>query len=268
VVVAARNKAKGLSAVKEIQDSIKGTANSAVEFIQLDLASLNSVEHFVKIFKAKQLPLHMLINNAGVMACPFSLTADGIETQFGVNHVGHFYLTKLLLDLLVKSAPSRVINLSSAASFIPEFFGGSKVDFEDVHKENERKYDPWLEYGRSKLANVLFTNELAERMADKQVFVNCLHPGGVATELSRHVAEPASTMSSVFQSVVEPLLLKPLGGALTSLYVATHPDIEKKNIRSQYFVPIALNHPQAKMAGNLTLQKQLWEVSEKLVARN
>jgi NAD(P)-dependent dehydrogenase (short-subunit alcohol dehydrogenase family) len=200
------------------------------------------------------------------MSCPFALTKDDIEVQFGVNHLGHFHLTNLLEDLLVKSAPSRIVIVSSAAHFIPDFHKalGGTLNFEDVKVNHSRRYSPWIAYGRSKLANVLHSNELAKRLGSKGVLVNSLHPGGVATELQRHVmgASTAALLSLPLQS----LLLTPLAGALTSLYVATSPEISDSKVQARYFVPIALEHPKAEMGKDEALQKQLWEVSEKLVA--
>lgn len=121
----------------------------------------------------------MLINNAGVMRCPKLMTKDGIEMQIGVNHMGHFLLTNLLLDLIQKSAPSRIVNVSSLAH--------TRGEIKVADLNSEQSYDSGKAYSQSKLANVLFTRELAKRLAGTHVTVNALHPGVVHTELGRHM---------------------------------------------------------------------------------
>lgn len=123
--------------------------------------------------------LHILVNNAGVMASPKVMTKDGFEQQIGVNHMGHFLLTNLLLDLLKISAPSRIVVVSS----LFHLFG--RINKEDLN--SEKSYWKWIAYGQSKLANILFTKELARQLEGTSVTVNALHPGAVNTELQRHV---------------------------------------------------------------------------------
>jgi NAD(P)-dependent dehydrogenase (short-subunit alcohol dehydrogenase family) len=141
----------------------------------LDLSDLKSVHAFTEEFSNRNLPLHVLLNNAGIMACPFELSADGIESQFATNHVGHFYLTLRLLPILEKSQPSRIVNVSSEAHRM-----ASASDFDDI--SNPSKYSRLKAYGRSKLANILFSNELSKRLEARgvdKVFVNSIHPGVV-----------------------------------------------------------------------------------------
>lgn len=259
VIVAARSVAKGIEAVTEIK---RDTGSDKVEYIELDLSSIASVDKFAVEFKAKFDKLHLLVNNAGVMACPFALSDDEIEMQFAVNHLGHFHLTSLLEDLLVKSAPSRIVIVSSAAHFIPDMFSG-KPDFNDVNVMNSLRYNPWAAYGRSKLANVLHANELNERLGSKGVLVNSLHPGGVQTELQRHLVP--SWLATINDVLMSALLLSPSQGALTSLYAATSLEIAASKEQARYFVPIALAHPKAAMGEDKALQKELWETSERLI---
>uniref|UniRef100_A0A4W4G0H2 Uncharacterized protein n=1 Tax=Electrophorus electricus TaxID=8005 RepID=A0A4W4G0H2_ELEEL len=153
VVMACRDFIKAEKAAAEIQRS---TGNVNVVVRQLDLASLISVRKFVHEFITTEDRLDILINNAGVMMCPHSLTEDGFETQFAVNHLGHFLLTLLLLDVLKRSAPSRVINVSSIAH------KGGKIHFDDLNF-NQKPYNALVSYRQSKLANVLFTQELSRR---------------------------------------------------------------------------------------------------------
>ena len=149
--------------------------------------------------RAARPPLrHILLNNAGVMANPFSLTVDGLESQFATNHLGHFLLTKLLMPTLEASAPSRVVTVSSAAAFIPEMLTKLEVfgvdaaparDFDRLGADYEASYSPFKAYGRSKLANVLFTRALSRRLEAKKVYANVCHPGGIPHEPRETPAE-------------------------------------------------------------------------------
>lgn len=166
VYIACRDKERGENARVEIK---KRSGSENVHFMELDLASLESVKKFSLQFHEVENRLDILINNAGVMACPKSLTEVGFEIHMGVNHLGHFLLTDLLMDLLKLSAPSRVINVSSALHGIGTI---SKSNF-----FGEKFYNPWLAYANSKLANILFTHELKNRLKNSKVTVNTLHPG-------------------------------------------------------------------------------------------
>jgi NAD(P)-dependent dehydrogenase (short-subunit alcohol dehydrogenase family) len=183
-----------------------------VEFSLLDLSDLRSVQSFAKAFLKSKQPLHVLMNSAGVMACPFTLTAQGVEMQFGTNHLGHFLLTKLLLPALRRSQPSRVVTTSSAAHYFPEIVGGHNMT--DVFADSNATYSPWPAYGRSKLANVLFTMRLADELRGDRVYANALHPGGVRTNLKRH-AEATTTQAlgkqaaAAVWALIGPLMLSP-----------------------------------------------------------
>lgn len=169
-------------------------------------------------FKAEQSRLDILINNAGVMRCPKSVTADGIEMQLGVNHMGHFLLTNLLLDLLRKSTPSRIVVVSSLAHT------RGQINVTDLNLT--QSYDEATAYNQSKLANVLFSRELAKRLAGSGVTVNALHPGIVDTELMRHMGIFNSFLSKVFiKPFVWPFLKTPRAGAQTTLYAALDPSL-------------------------------------------
>lgn len=184
IYLACRNFDKCDEARKEI---IELTGNKNVFNSELDLSSLESVRKFSNKFLKEENRLDILINNAGIMICPKSLTRDGFETQIGVNHMGHFLLTNLLLDLLKKSSPSRIVVLSSLAHVA----GYIKKD--DLN--SEKSYNRILAYGQSKLANILFTRHLAKKLNGTGVTVYCLHPGSVNTDLMRHVP-------SIFEYVV------------------------------------------------------------------
>ena len=164
--MACRDLKKCEQARKEIALGIK---NTKLHCRELDLASFTSIKNFAERFKVEQKKLDVLINNAGVMRCPRQLTNEGFEMQIGVNHLGHFLLTNLLLDTLKASAPSRIVNVSSIAHT------RGSIDTADLNSEKD--YDPKKAYEQSKLANILFTRELSKRLENTGVTVNSLHPG-------------------------------------------------------------------------------------------
>jgi len=179
-IIGCRSKEKGEAAVTEIKNFSK---SDSVEYLPLDLADFKSVRAFANAFLQKHIPLDVLINNAGIMAVPLEKTVDGYESQFQVNHLSHFLLTHLLLDSLRSSAPSRIINVSSKAHLRWQ----SPIDYDVLKNESPKTYDAWKAYGRSKLANILFTYELNKRLRQissyQGVSVNTLHPGLVDTQL-------------------------------------------------------------------------------------
>uniref|UniRef100_A0A671MRB8 Retinol dehydrogenase 12-like n=1 Tax=Sinocyclocheilus anshuiensis TaxID=1608454 RepID=A0A671MRB8_9TELE len=160
VILACRDLLKAEQAAGDISRDVE---NANVVVRKLDLADTRSICDFAELIYNTEKSLHLLINNAGVAMCPYSTTADGFETQFGVNHLGHFFLTFLLMDLLKHSAPSRVINVSSLAHHM------GKIHFEDLN--SEKSYHPVKAYVQSKLANILFTRELAPRAEGKSKYV-------------------------------------------------------------------------------------------------
>ena len=170
VVIIARNKAKAEATVEEIKAA---TGNSAVSFLLANLSSLAAVRKVAQDFKNTFSRLDVLINNAGAMNWKRTVTADGFETTFGVNHLSHFLLTNLLLDMLKASAPSRIINVSAAAA------NSGKIDFADL--QCEKQFSAMKSYSQSKLANILFAVGLSKRLQGTGVTANALHPGFVAT---------------------------------------------------------------------------------------
>lgn len=186
--------AHGASLVLGVRDPAKathaldaaGVEPSSYDVRALDLADLSSVRTFCDGVLADHDHLDALIANAGVMACPHGTTADGFETQFGTNHLGHFVLVNRLAPLVVAGAPSRIVCLSSAGHRM------SDVDLDDPNFERTA-YDPWVAYGRSKTANVLFAVELDRRLRDRGVRATAVHPGVIATELSRHLTDETLT---------------------------------------------------------------------------
>ncbi|CAG8788869.1 16327_t:CDS:2, partial [Dentiscutata erythropus] len=247
--VASRSRDRGESAVKLIK---KETKNDAVEFLQLDLQSLNSVKDAAETFLARKLPLHILVNNAGIMGTPFATTVDGIQDQFGTNHIGHFVFTLLLLPTIKASAPSRIVNVSSDGHrFAPSPAG---IEFEKLN--DPKAHTPFQRYGQSKLANILFTLELNKRLSGTNVYCNCLHPArGLEADWGSWI-KPIVSLAGFF-------MLSPDDGALTQLYCATSPEIEEKNFRGLYFVPFGeVNEPLTAQAKDEELAKKLWDFSE------
>lgn len=176
VILACRNLAKGTEARDEI---ISATGNPNVQCMKLDLSSFKSIRSFAAEFLATRLPLHILINNAGVMGIQHCLTEDGLEQHIGVNHFGHFLLTMLLLRRLLESKPSRVITVSS--------WGHRLATMRKDDLMGERNYNRFFAYEQSKLANIYFSMALAKRMANTGVTSNSLHPGVILTDISRHL---------------------------------------------------------------------------------
>src|SRR5215470_2598966 len=218
VVLAARDVAKA----GRVADAIRAaTPGAALEVGELHLERPASVRAFAKEILGRHRALHMLINNAGVMACPLARTAEGWEMQFATNHLGHFLLAGLLTPQLVASAPSRVVSVSSRGHRF------SPVVFEDIHFQR-RPYDKWSSYGQSKTANVLFAVELDRRLARQRVRANALHPGGIVTELGRHLSQDdiKELMSRAPGGKME--WKTPEQGAATSVWAATAPELEGK----------------------------------------
>nr|XP_014089225.1 retinol dehydrogenase 13 isoform X1 [Bactrocera oleae] len=237
------------------------THNKHIYCRKCDLASMDSVRKFVESFKREQVKLDILINNAGVMRCPRSLTKDGFEMQLGVNHMGHFLLTNLLLDLLKKSVPSRIVTVSSLAHTRGE------INIADLN--SDKSYDPGRAYNQSKLANILFTRELAKRLEGTGVSANALHPGVVDTELFRHMgffnSFFAKYINLFFKPLFWPFTKSPKNGTQTTLYAALDPELV--NISGKYFSDCNLKDV-APAAMDDALAKWLWAVSEKWTKLN
>jgi NAD(P)-dependent dehydrogenase (short-subunit alcohol dehydrogenase family) len=187
--------------------------------MRLDLASLESIRDFAKAYLSTGRPIHLLINNAGVMLPDRRVTADGFEHHFGINHLGHFLLTNLLLNRLEESAPARVVVVSSDAMQ----FAALDAGLEDLNWE-KRRYSGWRSYGSSKLMNALFANELQRRHGERGVVANALHPGIVQTELARD--QP--WYMALIGLAMFPVTKNPARGAATTLLLATAPELETR----------------------------------------
>ncbi|MFX1241762.1 MAG: SDR family oxidoreductase [Promethearchaeota archaeon] len=217
VVMLCRNKQRGEKAQKEI---IEQSKNKNVDLLLCDLSSLKDIKNLISEFKNKYEKLHVLINNAGVMLKNRIISLDGFEMNFAVHVLGPFLLTNLLLDILKKSAPSRIIVVASAAH------KRAKIDFEDLQSEN-KKYRLFSAYGISKLAEILFTYELSRRLEGTKVTANAVHPGVVATNLGRD-------QSKFSQWFAKKFFKSPEEGAQTSIYLASSSEVE--GITGKYFI--------------------------------
>ncbi|CAB0031934.1 unnamed protein product [Trichogramma brassicae] len=250
VIMACRDLFKCEQAREEIVFESK---NKFVYCRKCDLASQESIRDFVKQFTKEFPKLHILINNAGVMRTPLSYTKEGIELQIGVNHMGHFLLTNLLLDTLKASAPARVINVSSLAHF------RGRINISDFN--STERYDPGAAYAQSKLANVLFTVELAKRLKGTGVTSNAVHPGIVDTEITRYMGYYNSFISSIFlKPIVWPFIKTPKQGAQTIIYAAVDPKLE--NVTGEYFSECKIAE-KAPICDKENLLSWLWKTSER-----
>lgn len=235
------------------REIVLDSRNKAVHCRRCDLASLQSIRAFADRVNREETSVSILINNAGVMRCPKSYTKDGFEMQMGVNHFGHFLLTYLLLDKMKASAPSRIITLSSVAHRRGE------INFDNLNSDKE--YDEGTVYNQSKLANILFTKELATQLEGTGVTANAVHPGIVNTEIGRYLGVQKSFISRMILSPFLWLLLKtPRQGAQTTIYCALSPDLEK--VSGKYFSDSKEQEP-APQALDVDAAKRLWTISER-----
>ncbi|XP_026093379.1 retinol dehydrogenase 12 [Carassius auratus] len=214
VIMACRDLEKAEEARKELMED---SGNQNIVANRLDLSDTKSIREFAELINKEEKQVNILINNAGIMMCPYSKTADGFEMQFGVNHLGHFLLTYLLLDLLKKSAPSRIINVASVA----HTWGSIHLD--DIN--SEKGYSPRRAYGQSKLANILCTRSLAKRLQGSGVTVYSLHPGVVQSELFRNLSKPVQIAVKVFS----PFTKTTIQGAQTTIYCAVEPKLDNES---------------------------------------
>ena len=251
VILVARDPTKGGAALDDIR---RASGNEHVELMLADLASLDSVRQLAADFRARHPQLHVLVNNAGSYNVQRSETKDGFETTFGVNHLAYVLLTNLLLDVLKASAPARIINVSSASH------RGATINFDDLHGNDG--YRGMAAYGQSKLANVLFTYEVARRLEGTGVTANSLHPGVVMTNFGHNNTGILGSLFGVFHAVARPFLLSPEQGAETSIYLASSPEVE--GVTGKYFVkkqPVQSNE----VSYDTEVAQRLWQVSEAML---
>jgi len=245
VVLICRNKERGEKAKEEI---IRISANESIHLIVADMSSLNSIKKAAEEFKNKFNNLHILVNNAGINLSHRELTADGFEKVFATNHLAYFYLTSLLLDALKSSAPSRIINIASNAH--------SEIDINDLM--SEKRYNHFEVYKHSKMANILFTYELSERLKGSQVTVNAVHPGVVNTNIYNTV----HGFPGFIIGLMKPFFMSADKSAeyiLPLMY-----DEKFNNVTGKYFVKTEETLTK-KGSYDADVRKKLWDISENLI---
>ena len=245
VVVTGRDRERGEAAVEEIR---RDSGNERVSLMLADLSVQAEVRGLAEEFRERHDRLDVLVNNAGLVQSRRVETPDGLELTLAVNHLAPFLLTNLLLDLLKKSAPSRVITVSSEAR------RGASIDFDDL--QSERRYRGFPVYGMTKMANILFTYELAERLEGTGVVANCLHPGAVSTNFAQNNRGPIALLFRLFK----PFMRSPEQGADTLVYLASSPEAGELN--GKYLTDRKEVSPAEPR--DETSQKRLWETSEEL----
>ena len=246
VVIVGRNQERGEAAVEEIRAR---SHNEPVELLLADLSVQSEVRGLAQEFQARHDRIDVLVNNAGLVQSKRTESLDGIETTLAINHLAPFLLTNLLLERLEESAPSRVITVSSEAQ------RWGTMDFEDL--QSRRKYRGFPVYGMTKLANIMFTYELAERLSGTGVSANCLHPGSVGTNFGQNNKGPMALFFRTFK----PFMRSPEKGADTLVWLASSPEVD--GVSGKYFSD--RKEIEAKsVAYDRAARRRLWEISEEL----
>jgi NAD(P)-dependent dehydrogenase (short-subunit alcohol dehydrogenase family) len=246
LVLVCRSEEKGRAAVKDVE----AAGAKDVELLLGDMSKQADIRRVAAEFLAKHDRLDVLLNNAGVLVTSRRETVDGIEETFATNHLGYFLLTNLLLDVLKKSAPARIVNVASEAH------RGAKVKWDDIQlKEGWSQFGA---YGQSKLCNILFTRELAKRLAGTGVTANCLHPGVIASGFGQTYG---GFMSFVIK-LAHPFMITPEKGARTQVYLASSPEVD--GVTGKYFDKCKERTPN-KIAQEADGPARLWALSEPLV---
>jgi NAD(P)-dependent dehydrogenase (short-subunit alcohol dehydrogenase family) len=260
VVLACRNEEQTQRVIEEIQ---RESGNQKIYFLKLDLTSLASVQSCANEFRSRFTHLHILINNAGILSTDdgnFQVTKDQHEMIFQVNYLGHFLLTLLLLDIIERSEPARIINVSSKAHIYGVYHRGT----DPTKLKDATESDFYTLYGYSKLCNILFSNYLAKKLAHKRIFVNSLHPGIIKTNITRNLDKSKSRLLSLlFRFVSNVFSSTPEKGAQTTLFIALSPTIEEQPLTGHYFIPPGKISSPSSYAKDEELQKQLWDFSVK-----
>ncbi|MCZ7609007.1 MAG: SDR family oxidoreductase [Ignavibacterium sp.] len=237
---------------KKLSDSLNKKSKINSEFIRCDISALKDVRLFAEKVKSKYDRLDVLINNAGSRFSEYQKSSDEIELTFATNHLGHFLLTYLLIDLLKRSDNARIINVSSSAHY------GKQIDIDDLVSPKE--YNRSLVYGRSKLANVLFTYEFVKRNNNPNIVMNALDPGGVATNFAKNEGL-IHWLKHIAYYIAKRQLLTPKQGAETVIYLASSEKV--KNVTGKFFFEKKVKKSSDE-SYDLIKSKQIWELSEKL----
>lgn len=259
VVLASRSTEKGEEARTEI---LKAIPDGKIKMMQLDLGDLESVRSFATAFRENFKKLDVLLNNAGIMMTPYFQTKDGFEGQFGINHLGHFALTGLLMDVVLKTEGARIVNVSSGAH------KRGVMDFSNLQFENGKDYSPMKAYGRSKLSNLLFTYELQRKLeaAKKDTIAAAAHPGFAMTNLARHME--GRFLFKILTPLFKRMAQDQAMGALPQIRASVDPEVKGSNYygpdgKNEYKgYPVIVQSNEA--SHNLKVAAQLWEESEKL----
>lgn len=252
VVITSRSETKAKTAVSEIQTA---SSNNSVEFVLVDLSSQESVCKAAEELKSKCPKIDVLINNAGCYVSELQMNADGIEMQFGTNHLGHFLLTNLLIENIKSAGKARIINLASIAHKSTR-----ELDLNDINYQNQ-EYGGWKSYSRSKFCNILFTKELAKRLEKDGITVNAVHPGGVRTEIAEKNANWFTKLGWV---VMKPFMITVEKGAATSVHLASSDKVE--GITGKYWVR-SKEEWSNRPSQDPDLASKLWKKSEELVGQ-
>ncbi len=251
-LITARDRGRGDAALADLRAR---SGHGDVDLVVFDLASIASIKQGAAAILERCDRIDVLVNNAGIVLSDRRETEDGFEATLGVNHLGHFVLTELLLQRIKDSAPARIVNVASTA----HKGAGKGLDFADL--QSTRGYSGMQVYSKSKLANIYFTTELARRLEGTGVTVNCLHPGTVATGYGRD--GDSSGVLAFGLKVIKPFILSAEQGARTSIYLASSPDVA--GVTGQYFVKNQARKP-SKVAQDDEAARRLWKYSEELVA--
>ncbi|MBW6474843.1 MAG: SDR family oxidoreductase [Anaerolineaceae bacterium] len=249
VVIVGRNPQKTADVVAEMKS--QNPSGGEVDGLVADLSSLADIRRLAEEFKQKYDRLDVLVNNAGAYFNKREISVDGFEMTFALNHLGYFYLTNLLLDLIKSSAPARIVNVSSGAHAM------GKINFDNLNAKG--LFVGWTAYGTSKLMNILFTRELSRRLEGTRVTVNALHPGFVATNFGHN----GNGIGKWLIQLTQRSALTPEQGAQTSIYLASSPEVS--GVSGAYFSESKIVQP-SKAAQDDDLALRLWEVSEQLIA--
>ena len=242
----ARNNLKA----QNLSDKIEFISGKRPKFFIADLASLKNIKESALEFISLDIPLHVLLNNAGLINNNRNETVDGFEEVFSINHLAYFYLTHLLLEKLKEGTPSRIINVSSGAhAFVKGF------NFDDVNSLKE--YKPFKVYGYSKLANILFTKKLSQVLENENIIVNCLHPGVVGTGFGQN----NGIFSKILFNLSKPFMRSSEKGAETSIYLCSSPDVS--DVSGQYFYNCKIAKTTS-WANNQEDADRLWDLSKEL----
>ena len=246
LILVCRDRVRGEAVVAEAQAKKGG---GSVELVIADLSSQDDIRRAAAEVRKKHDKIHVLINNAGVILMRREVTKDGFEGTFATNHLAYFLLTELLLDLVVAAAPSRIINVSSKVHY------NATMNFDNL--QGEKSYGGPRAYGQSKLANILFTKALARRLAGKNVTVNALHPGVIASGFLQN----NGGFYKLLMKVARPFLMNEKDGAETTIYLATSPEVE--GVTGKYFMKCkeARSNDESQ---DEAVQERLWKVSEEL----